>query len=313
MSGIDGHLGWTGEHPDDALLADLSVDALPVERSAEVRQHVAGCPRCGARLAAAERMSGLLRADEPGRMPADVVVRIETALATAVRQERDARQPAAPADPRRLRAAGGGLPRPVTRLRRRGHAAAAGQRPDRRPDPLIGRVARIAATVAVVGAIGSVAWLSGVGRSGTSTGAAGSAASSAAAAAPVLATGTDYAGPTLAEQARTLVAAVRRQPMSAESRSMDSSATAAGAGPQVATGTTGDQSLRTPAALQACLSGLDTGGRQPAVVDLARYQGRDAAVVVVPAGNGGYDVYVVPRACGRGAIGKLAYTVVPAP
>ncbi len=70
------------------------------------------------------------------------------------------------------------------------------------------------------------------------------------------------------------------------------------------------QLLRSGPALQACLAAIDAGSARPVAVDLATYQGREAAVIVLPAVNGGYEVWVVSRTCRPGADGTLAYRVI---
>jgi hypothetical protein len=57
------------------------------------------------------------------------------------------------------------------------------------------------------------------------------------------------------------------------------------------------QLLRSPKALQACLAAIGAAGVQPVAVDLAKYAGREAAIIVLPADGGGYDVWVVSRDC----------------
>ena len=74
-----------------------------------------------------------------------------------------------------------------------------------------------------------------------------------------------------------------------------------------------DQRLRDPAALQACLKELGvTAGTTPILVDLAKFDGRDAAIIVLAGRDGGYEVWAVARGCRTGAGGQLSYTSVPA-
>jgi len=53
------------------------------------------------------------------------------------------------------------------------------------------------------------------------------------------------------------------------------------------------------ASLDACLVALGRPGAEPVATDLARFEGQEAAVVVIP-DQGGYDVLVVPPGCGAG-------------
>jgi hypothetical protein len=131
---------------------------------------------------------------------------------------------------------------------------------------------------------------------------------------PMLATGTNYTGTDLAQQAKVLVGQAGQggtQQRSTAPRMSGPQAAAAGSAPSTAGTLTaedaGNQSLRNPATLNGCLSALQAGGRRPVAVDLARYEGRDAAVIVLNGTNGGYEVWVVARDCRPGADGTIKY------
>jgi negative regulator of sigma E activity len=190
--------------------------------------------------------------------------------------------------------------------------------------PALGIAAGLVA-VAVVGAAvhqftgGSAAKTA---ASGTAAGgAADSAAAPAAAAVPVLETGTDYTSAKLVSQAKALVG--KAGTFQAAQRSAESLAGAASSAPQPpaaspgattrqAAGSAADanQLLRDPAALAACLSAIDSAGVRPVAVDLATYQGREAAILVLPAAAGGYEVWAVSRTCKPGADGTLIFKPV---
>jgi hypothetical protein len=87
-----------GPHPDDNVLADLAADVLPVAEARAVEAHVLECDRCAELLSDAERVRGLLLADDPGPVPPEVWNRIEATLAAEARHHRQTR-PWIPAGP----------------------------------------------------------------------------------------------------------------------------------------------------------------------------------------------------------------------
>lgn len=68
--------------------------------------------------------------------------------------------------------------------------------------------------------------------------------------------------------------------------------------------------LATAAGLAGCLQALGTTA-QPLAVDLASYDGRPAAVLVLPLASGGREVWVVARDCRPGADGTMFYSRLP--
>ncbi|HVN12455.1 MAG TPA: hypothetical protein VMT69_10195 [Kineosporiaceae bacterium] len=69
--------------------------------------------------------------------------------------------------------------------------------------------------------------------------------------------------------------------------------------------------LRNPQRLAACLTTLDAGQERLVVVDFATFDGREAAVLVLQATDGGYEVFVVERTCAPGHEGALDYATLP--
>ncbi|WP_406731501.1 zf-HC2 domain-containing protein [Streptomyces sp. NBC_01794] len=72
----------TAQHPDVSEISDLTEGLLSPERTADVRQHLDGCPLCADVRTSLEEIRGLL-GTLPGaqRMPADIAGRIDAALA----------------------------------------------------------------------------------------------------------------------------------------------------------------------------------------------------------------------------------------
>lgn len=140
----------------------------------------------------------------------------------------------------------------------------------------------------------------------------------------VLATGTDYTKATLTRQGKELLAladrpaTMSRQAAPAVSGETAPTATVASGvpAPTAAGGgasgpVTGDQSLRDPAKLQGCLAALNATSQRVMAVDLSRYQGQDAAIIVLARSDGGYEVWVVGRGCGPDNDGTLDYQQLP--
>jgi hypothetical protein len=118
------------------------------------------------------------------------------------------------------------------------------------------------------------------------------------------ASGADYTASTLVQQATSLV---RTGSPSPAGKTPGARASAAG-GPAVPvkSGTITD-----PTQLTSCLRSLGESDRAPLAVDLARFQGREAAVIVLAGKVGGYDIWVVARDCRPGAEGPLAFKSAP--
>lgn len=183
---------------------------------------------------------------------------------------------------------------------------------------------QIAAAVVLVMALagGVVFWQVRGGSGGSAADSAGSAAGSAA---PVLTTveesGTKYKKSTLKNQVDKLISN-RNQAFSAPAASeaadgaKDGTLTTAqdkGQTTKSARSDAGDKNadlLTSPKALQACLKEIGQAGQQPVAVDLATYEDREAALLVLPGTNGGYDVWIVARTCQPGNDGTIAVVEV---
>jgi hypothetical protein len=135
---------------------------------------------------------------------------------------------------------------------------------------------------------------------------------------PVLTSGTNYTRESLARQATALVGRVNqvptRQQRTAAALAPGGAGTDAGSTSTAAPGPSGasaadagKDALRDPTTLNGCLAALEAGGRRPVAVDLARFDGRDAAIIVLNGTNGGYEVWAVERGCRPGADGTITY------
>jgi hypothetical protein len=181
--------------------------------------------------------------------------------------------------------------------------------------------------LAVVAVTGSVKLLGGNSSSGASlsAGAAQPAPSSASGdAGPsspralIVRSGSDYRASTLAPQAAALLAVTTaaagasRSGGGATPRAASPKTAAPELGkvqaPQIAPDTkAGD--ITNPARLAACLDALGVARDRLVAVDLATYEGREAAILLLTAAEGsGHEVWAVERTCAPGAEGALKYT-----
>jgi hypothetical protein len=248
--------------------------------------HVRGCPTCQAELAVQREVRELLAGlPDPGPIPPDVVDRIRATLAGLAAQT--VAEP-----PEDL------VPTPVpTPLSTPEPAAAStvvplAQAPSaRRRRPLL---AAAAAAVVLLGG----GYVVSQNLGGTTD--SGSAASSALqersqgtpkvaelAAVPVLSSGTNYTTAGLQRQVSAQLSAAKQQ----------------GVRPDAAAGDDQLGALSTPTGLAGCLSALGDAGAVPQLVDVARFEGKPAAVIVLPSDDGGREVWVVATTCRPGQDG----------
>jgi hypothetical protein len=306
-------------HVNAETLAAFREGLLSRRKAARVSAHLAACSRCAGLDAQLTEVSALLTRSTAPPMPDALTARIEAAIAAEA-----AARAATPAD--------GTVAAPATGTGARardGAARPSGQRAGRGALPPAGprrsilalRVAAVTAAVAVVagGGYGVAKLLSGSPGSGTaSSGAAapnisakgapqmsagrrapatgsGAAAAGTASTARVVSSGTDYQPGRLKAQ---VSAVLTRQGTGA----------AEGAGPGPSPG-----NLRASPRQPACIPRV-TGGKRPLLADLAKYQGRPATVIVVPAGRPGtLRVLVVAGGCTAAKSHILATTTLPAP
>jgi hypothetical protein len=289
-SGGSGHL--TAEQLDELAArahADVDPDQDVVRPAAdlELERHLAGCAACRSALGDQVEVGALLRREpDPGPMPADVLARLDAALAGAAATRT---------------AAHGSERHNVVPL--------ATHRPG-----TLGRIAEsrvtkalvAAAAVVLIGA-GSFAALhrNGSGGPSSSSVSASSGGSGQAAApnlafgdVPVRASGTAYTSANIRTEVNRQLAA----------------ASAAGGGavkaPQDEHGTS---TLTTAAGLRACLTAIQAGTARPLLVDLATYNGKPAAVIVLSDGSSGptsKQLWVVAPTCSPGKDGTMFFANV---
>ncbi len=282
-------------------------------KAARIAAHLAGCARCTALDEDLAGVTSLLASAPAPPMPEQVTARIQAALmAEAARAPAPAAAAARPRTHRLATVPPGG--------RRSRHAAgrtAAGSRmrlPGPRPQLAARALAATAVAAAVVGGIYGISQLGsapGSGSSGTAGGLAAGPArkvpaphsgptvryntSAGPASFTPISTGTNFQRQGLASQARKAMLAGPNKP------AMMGPAASAGRTPGQHESATGLQSFggMTVASLRGCVMRI-SAGRQVLLVDIDRYQGRPATVIVVAAAAGGTSgsrVFVVGPGC----------------
>jgi len=274
------------EHPSADTLADLTEGLLDDAQARTAEEHLQGCPRCASQRAALQRLPAVLAAAaDTGPMPEDVAARVDVALAAQARRS----------------TATGAVD--VTPL----------HTPSRAPWGM--RVLQAAAVLVLL--------LAGVGLAVTAvdrgssdenaaSGGGGSndsvAEEKAVADYPVSASGRDWEQETLVDAVPGLIAGsvALTAPQSSLGAQSESGADAGGA-PQdrVARELAGNAAapLADGPVLADCLGRLGLGPT-PLAVDIARWQGRPAAVIVLPAAEdpATVEVYVLEPTCPKGGV-----------
>lgn len=290
-------------HPDADALAAYHEHLLTGRAAARIASHLAACPGCAGVSAGLSEVSSRLAAiAAPAALPGPLAARLDAALADEIRRAAATSPEGGPA---RLAAGEPAPTGPATATSPRRH-------PARRRLAL--RVAALAAAaMAVTGGIYGLSRIAGSSGSQASSSAAGvvplgSSPQSAAPASgkhtgtgssskvtapatglPLIESGTDYRRGHLRAQVRSVLdrfASARNQALS------------------------GHASLaREVPHLGACVSAV-ADGRTPALVDVARYEGRPAAVIVI-SGGGGRTVWVVGTGCSGSATDVISRFSLP--
>ncbi len=119
-----------------------------------------------------------------------------------------------------------------------------------------------------------------------------------------LTSGQNYTQAKLAQQAEALTPASRKNAAS--------SATGAPQAMEAMPSVAGNATLTDPAKLAECLAALNVDNPQPIAIDFARYEGGDAAIILLAARDGGYEVWAVSRTCGPDDSGVRGFVTIPA-
>ncbi len=151
-----------------------------------------------------------------------------------------------------------------------------------------------AAGVVVAVGLGGIVWTALGGGSDAGDGGQAAPPTLPPVSAPVLASGRNYTEKSLGGDADKLA------------KEASSSRPSVGAS-MAANGT----QLSQPAVLARCLDALNAGDQTPLAVDIAQYQNREAAIIVLRGEDGGYEVWAVSRDCGSGDEAPLHFVVVP--
>lgn len=210
----------------------------------------------------------------------------------------------------------------------------AGDRAGRRSRDLPRWVA-VAAGIAVLGGAAVTATQLN-GADSTSVFAGGGGADSAAEAAPesgvaaaagAVSTGTDYRRANLEDQVGNLLSTAANVPLTSAQGGASAGNDEAGPAEESAEGgesggearadalvPDADEPLVDPAGLAGCLEAIGAGGAVPLAVDLASFEGEDAAVLALPGATADQvEVWVVARDCRPGADGLLEFQRISAP
>jgi hypothetical protein len=284
-----------GAHLDPDTLADLDEALLTAPDESAARDHLAGCARCRADLAALTGVRETLAgAADVGPVPDAVAAGLDRALAAV------AAEPASTA-----------VTRTVTPLRA-----------PERSSPRGLRWLQAAAVVVLLlagGALGVSALGGDGGNDNGETSSAGSADQSAPKAAagagfPLTASGRHWTKASVAAAVPQLLAGTVSPPLPSRSASAEDSGGGTADAQRELAGVPAARLAGGPA-LADCVTELTGGPATPLAVDLATFDGKPAAVVLLPGigGRGRVDVWVVPADCAQGKGEFYYYANVPRP
>ena len=300
-------------HADAETLAAFREELLSRRKAARVSAHLAACSRCAGLDAQLTEVSALLTTSATPPMPDALTARIEAAIAA------EAAARAATADGAvttavgtvAVGAAGGGTGP-------RDRAARPSGGPGRARLAL--RVAAVTAAVVVVagGGYGVSRLLTANPESGTNAGAGSEAAPASGASGNASGKHADglrvpRAGGSFAPAAQIVSSGTNYQPGQLEAQvSAVLSQHGAGAGASAATGSSpANPPAASASPVPACVPHV-TGGKLPLLVDVAKYQGRPATVIVIPGATpGSLRALVVAGACTATNGRVLATTTFP--
>ncbi len=330
-------------HVGAETLARYREGDLSSRKSARIRAHLPGCPRCTALDEDLAGVTALLASAPAPAMPDQVTDRIQAALraeaaqevpVSAGRQPGRSRQDGEPAKRRQSRhaAARGGTVQDGTV---RGGTVRGGTVRRLRLPELQSRLAvrvlgAAAAVVVVSGGIYGVIQLAAGGVPAATSGAAGSMAgplrhAAAQPAGPSLtygpagrpagftpvSTGTDFQLQQLASQVSSVL---RRSAPQLPTASIPAANASPSSSPSKlpGNGSAGAETFRGIAvsALQGCVTRIAAGGKV-LLVDVARYQSRPATVIVVARGPGDRRIFVVGPACSSSDSDVIAQASLP--
>jgi hypothetical protein len=283
-------------HVDVDTLADLEEGLLEAEQATTIAEHLEGCPQCRARRDAIDDVQLLLRdrgtaADAPA--PDDVVRRLDDALAAAATPLPTASATVTP------------LTASTTRARQ----------------PWRTRVLQAAAVFVLVAAVGGLGYggfmaMSG-GNSGGTTGAADSGGSGAtekrttAHKYVVTSSGRNYTKESLRSAVPGLLSG--RYDATAQDSGGAAVPSKTPTGAHAPAAAADPQRLRDGKALAACVANLADGPVTPLAVDIARFDGKPATIIVLPDPKDPSIVYAyaVAPSCAEGTFLAVLPVALP--